>query len=134
MEKLTYRQAYDKIIEAYFRNEIEPGSNEFCFCGTLSKDDEWRFAKGNEYPYSRDEYLKMEHALFSGMSIALNTIVSCGISVFDFDDLKKKEKYEEALFFGMSSALEVLKDIHRSRGEKEDEATPEFTKRQLQKS
>lgn len=34
--KLTYRQAYDKIIDAYFKGEIRPMEAMFCFCGILS--------------------------------------------------------------------------------------------------
>lgn len=128
MEKLTYKQAYDKIIDAYFKGEIEPGDNQFCFCGTLANDDEWRRFGGM---YRRDEYLNMEHALFSGMSIVLKTKVDSFMSIIDFNELKERDKYEEALFEGMCAAIEVLKDIHRSRGENVDEDVPVFTKRQL---
>jgi len=32
---MTYKQAYDKIIDAYFKDEIKPMDSNFCFCGTL---------------------------------------------------------------------------------------------------
>ena len=33
---MTYNEAYSKIIDAYFRDEIRAMDSNFCFCGTLT--------------------------------------------------------------------------------------------------
>lgn len=124
MEKLTYRQAYDKIIDAYFKDEIKPYSPKFCFCGTLcdnsmdwAKDSYLSVMKGaphNDFGnYTGFDYMMMERALFC----------QDGKLVGEFT--------EEVLFTGMCAALEVLKQIHKDRGENVDNV-PVFTKRNLQ--
>jgi hypothetical protein len=136
MERLTYREAYDKIIEAYFKDEIKPTKARFCFCGTLNNN------KGN-WCTSIDEplselYLPYE---FAQMETALLTpLIPFGASKDEFRDTpgswgcfglyEGHPGYEDALFSGMCAALEVLKQIHRERGENVDEV-PLFTKRNL---
>lgn len=134
MEKLTYKQAYDKIIQAYFRDEIKPKNSDFCFCGTLSPNrGDWNviqyFSWGEEKPefinynynwaepYTLYEYKKMEWALIHHKNIygGYNNVNCDG---------------EDALFAGMSAALDVLKEIHQSRGEDVD-GVQVFTKREL---
>lgn len=134
MEKLTYRQAFDKITEAYIRGEIIPVDSNFCFCGTLSPNrGEWNqlcgfsygnpkpdflsFKYKNEEPYTLWEYKQMEWALINNKNeyAMKNNVDYAG---------------EDALFAGMCAALEVLKEIHRARGEDVDEV-PVFTKREL---
>lgn len=116
MEKLTYKQAYDKIIEAYFKDEIKPYDPKFCFCGTLNKgcDDYWKTydIKLDGIYYYGAELQKLEEALFSKLPRYC------------------PDRGEEKLFAGMCAALDVLKEIHRERGENVDEL-PTLTKRQL---
>lgn len=64
----------------------------------------------------------MEDALFAGI-IDVNG---------DEGFVPSSMNYEEGLFEGMVKALEVLKEIHRSRGENVDEEIQAFTKRNLQ--
>lgn len=125
MDKLTYRQAYDKIIDAYFRNEIKPEDPQFCFCGTLCDNfpgwygcrlDEWHYPS---HGYKGEDFVKMERALCDQTK--------------PFGAGNDSPEYEQALFAGMSAALDVLKEIHRSRGENVDEDIPAFTKRELSK-
>lgn len=129
---MKYSEAYDKIIQAYFKDEIKPGSNRFCFCGTLSPNENWRWNSSRKgkiaYPYSINEYLEMETALFTGMSFILKVIVDGYMSPSEFGLLEDHPKYEDALFQGMVNALEALKQIHIERGEIIDEAST-FTKR-----
>ncbi len=98
---LTYRQAYDKIIEAYFKDEINIMDNKFCFC----------------------EFNNMENALFS---VFVNMDVSLDVE----KNKKRIPNYEDLLFSGMCAALDVLKEIHRSRGEDVDDSL-QLTKREL---
>lgn len=129
MEKLTYRQAYDKIIEAYFKDQIQPYNSSFCFCGTLcDNSSEWR---NPEYEgifknvrhldymfYTGSQYYEMEKALLLPL---FPVKIKCG------------KEYEDVLFSGMSAALDVLRQIHIERGENVDEDIPAFTKRELVK-
>lgn len=146
MQHLTYQQAYDRIITAYFKGEIEPYNKQFCFCGTLA----WQARRYNNswahsiYDYS--DLKKMEGALLLTISEEMtsfipqmkdnkyaNMVEDIGMPYTNSlrEVLKKHPKYEDALFKGMCAALEVLKQIHRSRGENVDEYIPEFKKREL---
>lgn len=126
MKRLTYKEAYDKIIEAYFKNEIQPLSASFCFCGTLANNEcEWFDIRNSEkiiHGYSGLEYFKIESALLKTMQKEFG-----GPICASFDS----PLYEDALFNGMCVALEVLKEIHRSSGENVDEEVVPFTKRNL---
>ncbi len=117
MQRLTYKEAYDKIITAYFKDEIKPLDSQFCFCGTLCENSmDWSYGIPSDPAfrrYSKDEYKEMEWELL--------------LELHHNDD---HPKYEDDLFNGMCNALDKLKEIHRSRGENVDDA-PEFTKRQL---
>jgi hypothetical protein len=122
---MTYKQAYDKIIEAYFKNQIKPLSADFCFCGTLAggsnrwfgESCEWHKDFGN---YKGREYVRMEVALFDGLKKSSGT-------EHWYNDMPG---YEDALFSGMCAALDVLKQIHIERGEIVDDL-PSLTKRVL---
>lgn len=132
---MNYKTAYNKIIDAYFKDEIKPLDPKFCFCGTLCDNSmKWqdnRFEEfswgedkpeyiGHHYkypmPYTISEFKKMEWELIITRNRA---------RVF------KNLNEEDALFEGMCAALDVLKKIHRERGENVDEEMP-LTKRQLQ--
>lgn len=131
---MKYKQAYDKIIDAYFRDEIKPYDLQFCFCGTLAiadprrRFDRWNYATAcnySEQPYSKLEFQKMEAAL-------LVSLGNKSPSIFYWDGLGidwDHPDYENRLFIAMSAALDVLKEIHRSRGENVDEELTPFTKR-----
>jgi hypothetical protein len=120
--KLTYQQAYNKIIDAYFKDEIEPFNNSFCFCGNLNDNDyAWRFGDGRYYTIK--EYNKMEDALFYGMIEIIPNIMFRST-------INKPSDYEDCIFNGMCAALKVLKQIHKDRGENVDEEIP-FVKREI---
>lgn len=128
MEKLTYKQAYNKIIDAYFKDEIRPMSPKFCFCGTLAPDFFWaaQLENSEEYPYSTEEYRRMEQPLV--LSIGAKKSMN-GDWIAPFQPINTPE-YEENVFKGMCGSLEELKKIHIERGENVDEV-PTFTKRSL---
>lgn len=133
MEKLTYKQAYDKIIEAYFKDEIKPFDTGFCFCGTLSPDYRWPEVgfSATIYPYSEKEYILMEKALlhkFPGIHH-----IQIGHVTGDTEGVVSTPLFEDYLFNGMCAALDALKEIHRSRGENVDEELTPFTKRNISK-
>lgn len=130
--KLTYHEAYNKIIDAYFKDEIRPNDMNFCFCGTLCDNtSRWWTSSIGGGGYSNGELRVMEQALFSGFPIETYH-GSCGPAFRMEFGLAPTNipDYENKLFSGMCAALEVLKEIHRARGENVDEV-PEFKKRQL---
>lgn len=132
MKRLTYKKAYDLIIDAYFKDEIEPIEPDFCFCGTLSGNSKWctyEYDKKEHY-YNLLEYGKMESALLIplipfGANRTGNRVGEWG------GHLYKYKGYEDALFNGMCQALDVLKSIHESRGEIIDDPITLFNKREL---
>lgn len=133
---MKYSEAYDKIIQAYFKDEIKPFHPQFCFCGTLNNGDgNWVDEKVCSAGYKGRELLRMELALFTPLQACGLTIIGSTMdNTNDVEDsflVHKHPAYEAALFEGMSAALAVLKSIHEKRGEIIDE-TPAFTKRELQ--
>lgn len=142
MQQLTYRQAYDKIIDAYFKDEIQPLEERFCFCGTLNNNSPtWNKYGSAAHRYSYAEFKSMELPL---LNIILEKTLGrkwknddgffvAPITVSDTIAIFSHPHFEDALFQGMCAALEVLKQIHRDRGENVDEDIPTFTKRQLAK-
>ncbi len=125
MNKLTYKQSYDKIIDAYFKDEIQPFSLKFCFCGTLCNGSGWyhgvTFPEVNEHfphsGYTGADLGRMEYELLK--------------TVWPINECDKE--WEQALFDGMSAALDVLKQIHIERGDIIDEPQSQFKKRELVK-
>lgn len=135
MQRLTYNEAYSKIIEAYFRDEIKISDPEFCFCGTLNMNygDYWcgYNYKRNGIYYTGNELQKMEAALLTTINDQL-TVTDIYIDTIDV--IMCDPDYETALFAGMSAALDVLKEIHRERGEDVDGDIQVFSKRNLKQS
>jgi len=145
----TYKENYNKIIEAYFKDEIKPYDQEFCFCGTLCNNNKDWWAKvhcevhcnniGFD-DYSCRELYEMEKALLLPLAELSEAELSNNIDDADYLLINgevrkyviKHEYYEDALFEGMCAALEVLRQIHESRGENIDDEIPAFTKRKLQ--
>lgn len=133
MEKLTYQQAYNKIIDAYFKNEIKPFNASFCFCGTLANGEIWHnnthMFIPEKHNYTIEEYGRLEKALFVGFPEVKPLRPGFLWYEGDPDDFKKMSDYEDRLFIGMSNALEELKKIHIERGENVEEPEVKFVKR-----
>lgn len=114
MSKPTFKESYDKIVQAYYKDEIKPWDAQFCFCGTLCNNtDDWMDIGGYyaSHGYSGEELKRMEAALL------------------EYIPLKPNNHYEKLLFKGMCAAVEELKKIHIERGENIDEQF--LTKRKL---
>lgn len=140
---MNYKEAESLIIDAYFKDEIEPYNGGFCFCGTLNNNDaHWR--KTGSRDYNRMEFIKMEHALLSTINMMTYNAgdIFYASGKWDIKDVhghtvdrgvvKKHPNYENALFEGMVQALNVLREIHKSKGENVDEEVV-FKKRVLVK-
>lgn len=125
---MTYKEAEDKIIQAYFRDEIKPFDSSFCICGTLHGSETWNLISYwpmPESPYTYEEYKRIEWPLLFGINEFLSGKMVYG-------DRETSSHWEDALFYGMCAALEVLKQIHIDRGENIDPVP--FKKRQLSES
>lgn len=151
----NYQTQFNKITEAYIKDEIKPLDPQFCFCGTLSPDSNWRnkelFTK-HEYDYSWNEFGEMEQSLFSTFTKETEWeapgFVNCNESCVNKRLLREEilvqieedetswlklaagDTYEDKLFNGMVAALDKLKEIHIRHGEVIDEQ-PIFQKRIL---
>jgi len=113
--KLTYRQAYDRIVDAYFKDEIRICDSCKCFVGnllggtyvwngcrtiesrltTIHENTKSGMLLLNEYGYTPLQITQLE-----GVFMEFNT----------WDD-------EEDIFRGMCAALDMLKKIHEESGE-----------------
>jgi len=123
---MKYKEAYDKLINAYFKDQIKPYDRSFCFCGTIGRsyDLGWDHSK-----YSGLEYHNMEAALLDTISIEMTPFIpemrdnkfARSTNRSDLFEVRKKleahPEYENAIFEGFVNALEVLRKIHISRGE-----------------
>lgn len=110
---MTYKQAEEKIFDAYFKDEIKPLNMDYCVCGTLCNNthDWYRFSGYKcSHGYSGDDFKRIENALLCNLTGSSYT--------------------EEELFNGICASLEVLKTIHKSKGEIIDEV-PVFIKRTI---
>lgn len=128
----SYETQKEKIIQAYFKDEIRIYEASFCFCGTLSPDYDWSAQEitKREYPYTIDEYGRMEEAMFSTFPFNGGRRGICSAS--DSNRVYPETKgYEEYLFSGMCAALDVLKSIHKEHGQIISEDIP-LTKRKLE--
>ena len=130
----TYKQQFDKLTEAYITDDVRPFSPCACFVGNLLNGrTDWQsgqigFHSGESASnciqqesnglYTIDDINRMEYNFmikkFNGASI--------------FWDDRKLCIDEELLFQAFASTLEMLKEIHISKGEEVDEV-PEFKKR-----
>lgn len=132
---MKYQEAYDKVIQAYFKDEIKPFKPSFCFCGTLANNTcEWGIGDNENLDYNYNEFKKMEYPLMEAVCLGVlgrSWYSEKRVTTREVDSLSLHPNYENAIFKGMCAALEVLKEIHRSRGENVD--SPELTKRVLVK-
>lgn len=124
---------YQKILDAYMADEIQPFDNQFCFCGTLAMhtyDDDLSVdaIAWSTTEYTAIELKAMEFALLNTINRQTypnSSILQCLVWEEGQSIPKAKDahpNYDTALFNGMCAALDVLKTIHESRGEAVDAA------------
>jgi hypothetical protein len=129
MHTPTFRESYDLVIDAYFKDQINPYDNDFCICGTLAGTAKWNnFGRERVGPYSYGEYKRIEMGLLHGINIHLCHIGAPMMKTHD-KEFQATSVFEDALFYGMTKSLDVLKEIHESRGEVIESF--EFKKREL---
>lgn len=131
----TYEQQWKKLTTAYLRNGIQPYKTDFCFCGNLCNNETgWFSFVGQQQSietekpaihhsfgiYTGLELGRMEHALLLAIHKSCETF-----NVYDDDcyvggkfiAIEQHPNYEQAVFEGMTAALEVLRQIHEAKGD-----------------
>lgn len=156
--KPTYQQQYNKLTEAYIRNEVNPFANCKCFVGNLlNNNSQWHscrvFEKTDDRGYpdlSRGEenvdciYYSVGKRIIIAESdnlytvkeiIAIEnrflTVFTQNSSLNVWHPCAIKEADEEALFKAFETTLDLLKEIHINKGEIIDDV-PIFSKRKLE--
>ena len=156
---MKYLEQREKVIQAYYNNELNPYNECACFIGNLlNNSDEWsacrkptgvwEWVKGvlienNEspnYQYSKSFIEEESNNFYKVKDIIdlesnfLQTIYK-HIKCDSMNDTKKHPNYEEALFLAMDSTLDLLLEIHKRNGDESvlDLEKPVFNKRQLEK-
>ncbi len=162
---MNYSQAFNKLTEAYIKDEVNPFSSCNCFVGNLL-DNSNKWAHNREYQevinkkfkitscvtenktfdnYTMQEIVKLERMfLITYIKFGKREEFCENEDEFNYgketDFFSKDETWEnvskiqeDALFKAFEKTLDLLKDIHKNKGEDIDnQFIPEFKKRELQ--
>lgn len=104
----TYQSQYEKLIQAYFKDEIEPMNPFKCFCGVIANNNGmWLYQdkKESKEPYTLEEFRRVE------------AVFLFGINAIDIKFLTDGKYTDEGLFNGLLRGLEELKLIHLEHNE-----------------
>lgn len=151
MEKVKIRfiDQYNKIVNAYMQNKLNPSICEACFVGNLlNNNGKWGFGRLVTNGSTTDPLitnidktialacLMQEASGFYTMAeiakieqVFLGTLSETGKYNIDLSD-HKSPRYEERLFKAMEVTLEHLKALHIAKGEIIED-NPIFSKREL---
>lgn len=153
MNTPTYQEQWQKITSAYLNNELNPWRNCACFVGNLlQKRSDWAFCRselgvltqdeiyrniGIKYInmlsgdlYSAQEIIALELNFLQVIDAGTENKGKLGFAISsDFSLKQEHPNYENALFEAMVSTLEMLRQIHISKGEDVDSI--ELKKREL---
>lgn len=138
--KPTFEEQYQKIVSAYYKNELKPLVSCACFIGNLlNKKRDWtsiriagdegfkiRPIKDDLYNYSLVFIYEISGGLYTPEDIVRmenNFVTKC------YPSNEEDNLTEESLFHAMESTLEMLRKIHESTGEVVKDYN--FTKREL---
>lgn len=140
MNTPTFKEQFDKITGAYFRNELDPYNNCACFIGNLlNKNDTWSYFRNALRTKSKDwvcSYsgngtsvligvgtIKMESNSFYTPENIL-ALEENFLNHLEDDDFRSDggdgislKATEESIFEAMDSTLDLLRKIHESKGE-----------------
>jgi hypothetical protein len=141
---ISFKEQFDKLTEAYIRNEVNPYEPCGCFVGNLlNRHQDWVTVRlswaspiaDRSLPFYEDGYKcikKESDGTYTPQEITdleflfmMTYEINGGTS-----SQTKSEKEEDALFIAFETTLDALKKLHEANGEKVDEFT--FKKRTLQ--
>jgi hypothetical protein len=134
MNNPTFQEQYNKIVDAYYKDELVPYANCACFVGNLlNNDDNWALGRGNKFGTTNrrwESITEAEQCIKKNANgfYTLQEILALEMIFMDTlhknltndapSPLRKKwEGWENSLFDAMSTTLDALKLIHASKGE-----------------
>jgi len=134
MNTPTYKEQFDKITRAYIADELQPTNSCACFIGNLLNNNrEWAMGRVFDWKNHGIGVVANEHLIMLVVNAEANGLYSAQ-EIVDMEDnflsiYSDGFQSEDALFHAMESTLEMLKQIHISKGEQVDPIP--FAKRQL---
>lgn len=142
---MNYKQQFDKLTEAYANNKVSPYDSCACFVGNmLNGNDKWISSReGNtligfimknlEYVNKAiEEEAEGYYTAKEIFDIEFVFMYTIRRGVVDTVNYVHSKNWEDILFEGFEAALELLKEIHISKGEDIDsQFIPKFVKREL---
>ena len=142
---MTYSVARDRILQAYYKDELNPYNHCACFIGNVLDGGDWAWCRngyGNVDPfelasiqwildkgdgvYTPQDIMDMEKNFLT----IINQNCQKRTDSIGFPTNKKHPNYENALFLAMDSTLDMLKACHELAGEIID--PPVFVKRKME--
>jgi hypothetical protein len=142
---LTFEQARNRIIQAYYKDELDPFKNGACFVGNLlGNRDEWSYARVSPcfvVPGTNTSIYGKNPKTVKHLQAGLQLINEHGYTAKQITAMEnnfltiicvwhKGKSEEDVLFDAMDSTIDMLRKIHIQNGE----VIPEpfvFAKRQL---
>ncbi len=131
MNRPTFQQQYNKIVSAYYKNQLDPFEACACFIGNmLDNTAGWVHCRKLEFETDEDgmcDIRSIEYWLQGG-GVVPRTILTLKPYFYTGIDIALMEdnflriyvlggKTEDSLFEAMESTLIILKEIHKRNGE-----------------
>jgi len=136
MKTPTFEEQYQKIVSAYYKNELNPLQSCACFIGNMLNNNE-TWSRGRDFYNRSHGWNIMEECDKSQVESALECLKQESNSFYTIADIIKLEQNflrisipinciinahghkirEDNLFKAMESTLEMLREIHESKGE-----------------
>ncbi len=132
----TFKEQFDKLTRAYIRDEVFPMSPCACFVGNLlNRNSDWSGVRHgwNQITNCESDYKRGFNAInkeSGGFYTPKEIILLESEFVVGVEDLRENYS-EDQLFNAFAHTLELLKQIHISKGEQVDELV--FVRRELVK-
>ncbi len=139
MKTPTFKEQYQKIVSAYYKNKLTPFDNCACFIGNmLNQNVDWQYIR--DYgPKGKSIISRSIRCLNIGASAIKfesgNLYTTEEILILENNFMKVLDSFswspppEDNLFNAMESTLLLLRQIHESKGEIIEDYN--FTKREL---
>lgn len=128
MKTPTFQEQYNKIVDAYYKNELKPYIGCACFVGNLlNNKDKWGMARDFVNEDTDTDLIIFRETTNPYRFIGIQCIKEESNDLYSIEDICQLEqnflrKYsdsdpENSLFNAMETTLELLKQIHESKGE-----------------
>lgn len=151
----TYKEQFNILTEAYLQDKVNRGSSCACFVGNLLGGSSWGFTRN--VLRTCDRTIPIEDAKIVATTPYWKLLYKDGLRLIRENGYTQEEIIllerefmctyvenipqdyprtdgldEDALFIAFERTLDLLKEIHRAKGEDVDnEETPVFVKREL---